>query len=119
MRRRLRRLTLGIAILFAATAGTVMAGSTASAGTNGQQIAFYDAEGIAFSVSVSGKNQNGQSVYQCWRTPYTNNYFTGSWRVGYQAVNWYSDSNCKNFIHGVTPYVPREQTSNWFWVSNG
>ena len=121
MRGELRRTALAATAAIAALAGSLTFTSPASAGTNGQQIAFYDAEHIANSVRVSGANESGKIVSHCWNTPYTSNYFTGWWWKGETSVNWYSKTGCPTnaFIMGVGPYVPKVQNDDWFWVSDG
>ncbi|MFI0721288.1 hypothetical protein [Streptomyces sp. NPDC021224] len=102
-------------------ATVVSSAGTASAGTNGQQLRFYDSEHMVYSVYVVGPDQNGNTVSHCFSTPTTDNHFTGWWWKGQVRLYIYTDVynwNCNNMQEGMVGVnVPAYQSgSDWYTV---
>lgn len=110
----------------AATAGLAGAcllswtGSAAAAG-NGQQLLFQDHKGKAYSVMVSGYDQNGDPVTHCFQTPQYNNYLSGWWWKGSLFYNAYVGSDCRGeqVGDGWARTVPENQPdSDWYTIED-
>jgi len=121
LKNRLRRISvLAGAILIAAT-GMVATASTASAGTNGQQVQICNGRGDVHSVVLVGTNEKGQhptitphhgiNFYKCttW-----NNWW---WKYDLQ-VNLYSDIYGHGYIGERHTNVPVSMNGNTFtyWI---
>lgn len=91
---------------------------TVRAGSNGQQLVFYDNIGDVYSICVDGHNQNGTYVTNaCWGTPNfgRNDPPPGSphW-VGPISIyqNWLTGNTFRGAFEGV--HVPRSQALNYW-----
>ncbi|MFC0597805.1 hypothetical protein [Streptomyces palmae] len=88
------KIRTGVAALGMAVAGVALAAGPAAAGSNGNQIRFYDNDGTVYSVWVSGYNQNGQWVSNCFGTPHSTTNLDGWWWSGYVHIDAYHNSSC-------------------------
>ncbi|MGW5423136.1 hypothetical protein [Streptomyces sp. NPDC003943] len=113
------RLTRAGAAAVAGAALCVLGSGTASAGSNGQQIEFYDQRGDVYSVFLYGTNQNGQTVAGCFNTPNTDNYLSGWWWKGDLRITWYPQSGCNGTAIEPSPEtftIPVSQASDWYKI---
>ncbi|OLZ64968.1 hypothetical protein AV521_34005 [Streptomyces sp. IMTB 2501] len=100
---------------------TALCTGTSSAGTNGQQIHFRDQRGDVYSVSLSGTNQNGESVSHCFDTPGPDNYLSGWWWKDDLTITWYPSAGCDGTAIEPSPEVftiPPSQPSDWYLITD-
>lgn len=113
------QLARGTAAATLAAAGIVGFSGAAFAGSNGQQIEFYDQRGDVYSVFLYGTNQNGQTVAGCFNTPHTDNYLSGWWWKGDLRITWYPQSGCNGTAIEPSPEtftIPGSQASDWYKI---
>ncbi|MFB6836117.1 hypothetical protein [Streptomyces sp. NPDC056361] len=113
------RVARGAAATALAAGGVFGFAGAASAGTNGQQIEFYDQRGDVYSVYLYGTNQNGQTVAGCFNTPNTDNYLSGWWWKGDVRITWYPQSGCGGTAIEPSPEtftIPVSQASDWYTI---
>ncbi|MEU8620198.1 hypothetical protein [Streptomyces sp. NPDC048623] len=107
------------AVVATGAALTVLGSGAAFAGSNGQQLKFYDHQGDTYSISVAGYNQNGQWTTACFNTPNTDNYIGGWWWKGDLTWTGHSQSSCSGY--DTTPQkwttVPVSQSSDWWGIT--
>jgi hypothetical protein len=108
----MRRLAILLATLVALGGLSLLVPVGALAGSNGQELEFYDTIGYAYTVAVNGDNQSGQYVSHAFSTPYQDNYFSGWWWKGYLALDEYGASN--NYLGEEWTVVPTSESSNWW-----
>ncbi|KUJ66914.1 hypothetical protein ACZ90_31215 [Streptomyces albus subsp. albus] len=106
-----------------AAAGLALAAGPAAAGTNGQQIRFYDNDGTAYSIFVYGKDQSGHWVGQCFDTPHSTTYINGWWWKETVSFSVYRTAGCPldNESARGNVWVPPSQAGDYKDVvfSNG
>ncbi|MFB6837866.1 hypothetical protein [Streptomyces sp. NPDC056361] len=107
------------AVAATGTALTVLASGAAFAGSNGQQLRFYDHQGDTYSISVAGYNQNGQWATACFNTPNTDNYIGGWWWKGDMTWIGYSSGGCSGEATTQQKWttVPASQSSDWWGIT--
>lgn len=92
-----------------------------SASRSTQQLEFFDNQHQANSVYVSGTNQNGASVGNCWATPNWDNTFDNWWWFGAVSFNTYSSSDCSGSPNGTYTDDVRDSAStyqSWFGIND-
>ncbi|MFE7598225.1 hypothetical protein [Streptomyces sp. R44] len=108
------------AVAAASAALAVLGSGSAFAGTNGQQLRFYDVQGHTYSIKVNGYDQNGNFTSQCFGTPSRDNYIGGWWWKW--NLNWtgYSGSDCTGTVTvGVKmDYVEPNQAGDWWLITS-
>ncbi|KUJ65773.1 hypothetical protein ACZ90_43520 [Streptomyces albus subsp. albus] len=104
-----------------AVAGVALAAGPAAAGSNGQQIRFYDNVGTVYSIMLIGQDQNGDPATGCFQTPHSRTDINGWWWKGFLTVRAYSDSGCSERLAEGEVNVPKEQSSDYTaaWYTNG
>ncbi|MEU8620200.1 hypothetical protein [Streptomyces sp. NPDC048623] len=115
----IRNLTKAGAALALGAGALLLASAPASAGTNGQQIRFYDQRGDVYSVFLYGTNQDGHTVAGCFDTPKTDNYISGYWWKYDLSVTWYPQSGCNGTAIEPSPEtfsIPVSQSSDWYTI---
>ncbi|MEU3350747.1 hypothetical protein [Streptomyces sp. NPDC037389] len=113
------RMAKSAGALALAVAGVAGAAGTAAAGSNGQQIEFFDKNHIAESVWVYGTNQNGQIAAGCWDTPAYDTPLTGWWWKGKVTLVSYGSKGCKGpatWSRNVD--IPAQWGSDYYGVSD-
>lgn len=106
-----KKAVMGAAVGALAMAGVVGLPGTASAGSNGQQIEYYDYRSDTYSVRVYGYDQTGSRVIQCFNTPSKSNVLSGWWWKGDVSIDGFGDSNCGR-SPGQNP-SPQHLTTSW------
>ncbi|OLZ64965.1 hypothetical protein AV521_33990 [Streptomyces sp. IMTB 2501] len=96
---------------------TVLASGSAFAGTNGQQLEFYDKQGDTNGIQVAGWNQSGEYVTHCFSTPSRDNHLDGWWWVG--DLHWIGNSSSDCSGNPTTPeqttkVEPNQPSDYWF-----
>lgn len=113
------RLTRAGAAAVAGAALCVLGSGTASAGTNGQQIEFFDRQSRVYSIWINGHNQYGQQVTQCLNTPGETTWDSGWWWRGQASVVGFDGENCNGeAIWSTLTNVPTSQGDDWWLVSD-
>ncbi|MFB7862763.1 hypothetical protein [Streptomyces sp. NPDC056069] len=115
---RVRSGAAAVAVAGAALA-LVATATPASAGSNGQQIRFQDRSGHAYSVKVSGYNQDNEWVDNCWNiAPGSTNTLGGWWWKYDVNVQSYNSYNCTSSQRRWwdTVSVPRESSQDTYLV---
>ncbi|SEL29248.1 hypothetical protein [Streptacidiphilus jiangxiensis] len=85
---------------------------------NNQMIEFFDNEHIANSVKVSGYNQGGMLVSNCWSTPGWDTQLNGWWWNGSVGIETYSSSNCGGTRNGYFTYQLGGVDGSWFGAAD-
>lgn len=95
---------LGIAACYLLGVGI----GTASAGTNGQKINYYNRH--AYGQCTTGMNQNGETVQNCTQLRIGSNPAQDYWWVGQVRITWYYTDNS---YAPTTCKVPRSQDGDY------
>ncbi|MEU8620202.1 hypothetical protein [Streptomyces sp. NPDC048623] len=116
----LRSRTGAAAVSVAGAALALVATATpASAGTNGQQIEFFDRQSSVYSIWINGFNQYGQQVTHCVNTPGETTWVSGWWWKGQNSVVGFNRSDCNgDAIWSTRNDIPVSQPSDWYLVSD-
>ncbi|OLZ64967.1 hypothetical protein AV521_34000 [Streptomyces sp. IMTB 2501] len=117
------RIATGTATAAAGIAAVLLSPGAAFAGTNGQQIEFFDNIGDTNSVVVSGTNQNGQSVSHCFDTTGPDTRFYGWWWADTTTLDEYEGpcGSGSTRLRTQIIAVPRTQPDSdgdWWQVNN-
>ncbi|GEB60115.1 hypothetical protein [Streptomyces gardneri] len=96
----------------------VLGSGSAFAGTNGQQLRFYDTQGDTYSIRVAGWNHADEYTTACFNTPVKDNYIGGWWWKG--NLHWvgYSGAGCSGevTVGEKQDYVEPNQADNWWFI---
>lgn len=110
-----RRMLLPLAIALMVLTAQI----PALAGGNGQQI--YVTSASAYSVYISGTNQNGVPSQHCFSLPTYTTYLNNFWWKYTTDLYFYNDSTCGNsggsFLGFVETWVPPSQSGDWWHVT--
>ncbi|MFH9725863.1 hypothetical protein ACH4M4_23295 [Streptomyces sp. NPDC017254] len=96
----------------------VLGSGSAFAGSNGQQLRFYDTVGETYSIQVAGWNQAGEYTAACFNTPVKDNRIGGWWWKG--DLHWvgYSNSGCTGSVtvSERQDTVATNQADDWWLI---
>ncbi|KUJ39634.1 hypothetical protein ACZ90_69170 [Streptomyces albus subsp. albus] len=114
----------GATALGLAAAGVALAAGPAAAGTNGQQIRFYDNVGSVYSIRVIGQNEMGLDTYGCFGTPHARTDISGWWWKEAVTVQAFTNGSCSGepVATNTNVYVPKAQDGDWknvYFTTNG
>ncbi|MGA4960484.1 hypothetical protein [Streptomyces lavendulocolor] len=116
VRRKLATTAGAAALAFAGVLGTA---GVASAGSNGQQIYFYDTLSNVYSIHLQGYNQNGDYWQLCVNTPQKETWVGGYWWKGNVEVSYYSNRDCPGNARAYKNYwVPTSQSGDWVTINS-
>ncbi|WP_052434777.1 hypothetical protein [Streptacidiphilus melanogenes] len=118
-----RKFARGAAVAALGVSAVIAGSGAAFAGTNGQQIEFFDNIGNTGSVAVYGTNQAGQPARHCFDTPVSDNRFGGWWWEGSVTLYEYSGPCSGGYTTGSlvetqTVNVPQAQSGSDWWAVN-
>ncbi|MCG6495206.1 hypothetical protein [Kitasatospora sp. A2-31] len=110
-----------LAVAAMATATLVATATPASAGTNGQQIAWHNNSNIAQSFKISGYNNDNEWNEGCFRLYYfneTSKAAAGWWWKYDVNLQSYSSTDCSSNtrLWHTTVNVPKSQSGDWVTV---
>ncbi|ATZ25273.1 hypothetical protein ACFZBM_27030 [Streptomyces lavendulae] len=118
-----KKFLMGLAAAGLAASSVIGGAGAAFAGSNGQQIVFHDVQAPnaphAYSIKITGTNQNGQPVSRCFFTEGEEWYnVNGYWWVGQVSYQTYYNAKCTGAtIVSRTAWIPKERTGDWVAIA--